>query len=103
VTLVKSTPDRGYTFCLATQDGSADAPTYFQARREIMTMRANESEREVEIKLNPASQLTGGEDFKIVLWDEEELQRLPGTNTTANVVFSTKGGVGHIGFKENKF
>ena len=38
-----------------------------------MTMRANESEREVEIKLNPATRLTGGEDFKIVLWDEEEL------------------------------
>ncbi len=66
-------------------------------------MRANEHEREVEIKLNPNTRRSGGEDFKVVLWDEEEMNRLSGTDTTAHVELSQFDDRGHVGFSNKVF
>ena len=61
-------------------------------------MKAHEEVHEVKIKLNKDS-LTGDEDFKIVLLDEQDRTQLVGTDTVATIKSIDEDGPGSIGFK----
>jgi tricorn protease-like protein len=97
VRIQKRTQDH-YSFIVATQDDTAVAPKDYEAVRQLVTMKAHETIHEVNIQLKK-NVLSGDEEFKIVLLDEQDRTQLPGTDTAATIRSSNEDGPGSIGFK----
>lgn len=66
--------------------------------RMMFTMKANESQREIYVKINEKSQRKAGQ-FKVVLLSEQERTQLEGIDSCTNVTILDNADTGVVGFE----
>jgi hypothetical protein len=66
----------------------------------MMTMKADETEREVAIAIVDDPDVEPDEDFHVLLLDEQTSQPLPGCDTKAVVTIVDNDDPGYLGFTE---
>lgn len=87
VTIVKHV-NVDYSLFIQTRDGTAKAPVDYQAIDELITIKAHEETRQIQIKVSDDAEVEPDEDFEIVLLDELTKQRLPGDDTLCKVTIT---------------
>jgi len=86
LTIEKRIKDLDQTFWVETQDDTAVAGTDYEAFSQRITMKAEETEREIEIKINGNSKFASNAQFKVVLCEEEVHTQLEGIDSSAIIM-----------------
>lgn len=102
VLLVQKNVQEDVSFWIKTIDDTAFANKDFEPKRELMTMKAGEQQREVTIKVFDDDVPEPNTDFCVALFDELGDQRLIGTDTMTRVTILDNDRPGFIGFAENE-
>lgn len=77
-----------YSLFIQTRDRTAKAPVDYQAMDELITIKAHEETRKIQIQVVDDAQVEPDEDFEIVLLDELTKKRLPGDDTLCKVTIT---------------
>lgn len=85
---------------MRTVDDAAKAPGDFEAKNELITMKAHEKERKIQINIVDDDQWEPDKDFKVQLLDEVDQEVLPGADTECIITILDEDKPGNIGFKE---
>ena len=88
------------TFWVRTVDDAAKAPGDYEAKNELITMKAHEKERNIRINIVDDDQWEPDKDFKVQLLDEVHQEVLEGADTECVVTILDEDRPGNIGFKE---
>ena len=91
-----------FSFWVQTYDGTAIAGEDYIGMSELITMQANETEREIKIGIVDDPEWEPDEDFTVVLQDPDTRKLLPGDDTTCTVLILDEDKPGNIGFKETQ-
>jgi hypothetical protein len=90
------------TFWIKTIDQSAYAGKDYVPKRELMTMKADEIERDFTVRIIDDNVPEGNETFAIAIYDELGDQRLLGPDTYTTVTILDNDNPGYIGFAQNE-
>ena len=88
------------TFWVRTVDGTAKAPSDYEAKNELITMKADEKWRDIQIIIVDDDQWEPDKDFKVQLLEEVNQELLDGSDTECVVTILDEDRPGNIGFKE---
>jgi len=99
VTLEKKLPEDVSVFVRTVEDTAKEIEDY-QPKFELITLKAHEQKRDVEIEIVDDCQYEPDKDFKIELLDENTKERLTGDDTVCTVTILDEDRPGIIGFKE---
>lgn len=88
------------SFWVRTVDGTAKAPQDYDAKNELITMKAHEGTRDIQIAIVDDDQWEPDKDFKVQLREELSSELLEGADTECVVTILDEDRPGNIGFKE---
>ena len=88
-----------FTFKVVTKDGTARHGEDYEQLSQIMTMRGDEMERDIIVRIYQDDQVELDEEFHVCLLDEYYGTQLPGKNTIATVTIIDDDTPGYIGFE----
>ena len=91
-----------FSFWVQTYDGTAIAGEDYLGMSELITMQANEAEREIKIGIVDDPEWEPDEDFTVILQDPDTRKQLPGDDTLCTVLILDEDKPGNIGFKETQ-
>jgi hypothetical protein len=86
------------SFWVQTIDESATSPNNFETMRMKFTMKANEMQREIYVKINEECQRQASQ-FKVVLLNEQERTQLEGIDSCTTVAILDNANTGVCGFE----
>lgn len=88
------------SFWVRTLDDTARADNDYEPKNELITMKAHEKERNIQIKIVDDDEWEPDKDFKVQLLDEITMELLEGSDTQCVVTILDEDRPGNIGFKE---
>ena len=88
------------SFWVRTVDDTAKAPSDYDAKNELITMKAHEGIRDIQIQIVDDDKWEPDKDFKVQLLDEVTQELLEGHDTECTVTILDEDRPGNIGFKE---
>ena len=88
------------SFWVRTVDDTATAPGDYEAKNELITMKAHEGSRDIQIAIVDDDQWEPDKDFKVQLREELSSELLEGADTECVVTILDEDRPGNIGFKE---
>lgn len=86
------------SFWVQTIDESATSPKDFETMRMMFTMKANEMQREIYVKINEECQRQASQ-FKVVLLSENERTQLEGIDSSTTIAILDNADAGVVGFE----
>ena len=89
-----------FSFWVRTMDDTAKAPADYESKNELITLKAHEKERNIQIKILDDDEWEPDKDFKVQLLDEVNMELLEGTDTQCTVTILDEDRPGNIGFAE---
>lgn len=95
--MVSKQVQKDASFWVQTIDDSATSPADYESMRMMFTMKADEMEREIYVKINDSQRKN--QQFKLVLLDEQERTQLEGIDSCTTISILDNANAGVIGFE----